>query len=79
MKFLNLLEMILNCRINETLRVSNEVRIFPLVDLNATKSKHVDEIIKMFKEKEMQVSIKTVDYEFQKGGNQVMRIHPSKI
>ena len=60
--------------IDEMLRVANEVRIFPLLDLSTDKSQHVDEIIRIFKEKEMQVSIETVDYEFQKGGNQLMKI-----
>lgn len=60
--------------IDEMLRVASEVRIFPLLDLSTDKSQHVDEIIRIFKEKEMQVSIETVDYEFQKGGNQLMKI-----
>ena len=60
--------------VDEMLRVASEVRIFPLLDLSTDKSQHVDEIIRIFKEKEMQVSIETVDYEFQKGGNQLMKI-----
>ena len=60
--------------IDEMLRVASEVRIFPLLDLSTDKSQHVNEIIRIFKEKEMQVSIETVDYEFQKGGNQLMKI-----
>ena len=60
--------------IDEMLRVASEVRIFPLLDLSTDKSQHVDEIIRIFKEKEMQISIETVDYEFQKGGNQLMKI-----
>jgi len=65
--------------IEEMLRVAREVRIFPLLDLSTDKSRHVGEIIRIFKEKEMYVSIETVDYEFQKGGNQLMRIQRSKI
>ncbi|MEL7670975.1 SAM-dependent methyltransferase [Methanobacterium sp.] len=60
--------------VDEMLRVAREVRIFPLLDLNTDKSCHVEEIIKIFKEKEMHVSIETVNYEFQRGGNQLMRI-----
>jgi len=60
--------------IDEMLRVADEVRIFPLLDLSTNKSCHVKEIIKIFKEKEALVSIETVDYEFQKGGNQLMKI-----
>ena len=65
--------------IDEMLRVADEVRIFPLLDLSTDKSRHVEEIIKIFKEKEVLVSIETVDYEFQKGGNQLMKIQHSKI
>jgi hypothetical protein len=60
--------------VDEMLRVAQEVRIFPLLDLSTDKSQHVEEIIRIFKEKEMHVSIETVNYEFQKGGNQLMRI-----
>ncbi len=60
--------------VDEMLRVAREVRIFPLLNLSTDKSQHVEEIIRIFKEKEMQVSIETVNYEFQKGGNQLMRI-----
>ena len=65
--------------IDEMLRIADEVRIFPLLDLSTDKSRHVEEIIKIFKEKEVLVSIETVDYEFQKGGNQLMKIQHSKI
>ncbi|MGB9978827.1 SAM-dependent methyltransferase [Methanobacterium sp.] len=65
--------------IDEMLRIASEVRIFPLLDLSTDKSRHVKEIIRIYKEKEMLVSIETVNYEFQKGGNQLMRIQNSKI
>jgi len=60
--------------VEEMLRVASEVRIFPLLDLSTDKSQHVGEIVKIFKEKEMHISIETVNYEFQRGGNQLMRI-----
>lgn len=60
--------------IGEMLRVAGEVRIFPILDLSTGKSRHVGETVKIFKEKGKRVSIETVDYEFQKGGNQMMRI-----
>lgn len=60
--------------VDEMLRVASEVRIFPLLDLSTDKSQHVEEIVRIFKEKEMHVSIETVDYEFQRGGNQLMKI-----
>ena len=54
------------------LRVSKEVRIFPLLDVNATKSPYVQRILSDFKEKEM--AIKRVNYEFQIGGNELIII-----
>lgn len=60
--------------IDEILRVSKEIRIFPLLDLNAVRSIYVDEIISRYKEMDYQVEEKKVDYEFQKGGNTLLEI-----
>jgi len=56
--------------IHEMLRVAREARIFPLLDVNAKKSKYVDKIMEYFSE--LNVEIRKVDYEFQKGGNEVL-------
>ena len=58
--------------IREMLRVSKEVRIFPLLDVNADKSPYVQRILSDFKEKEL--AIKQVHYEFQIGGNELLVI-----
>jgi hypothetical protein len=60
--------------INEMLRVAKEVRIFPLVDVNAVPSAYVERIMKELAENGYRVTIENVDYEFQKGGNQMLRI-----
>ncbi len=60
--------------INEMLRVSKEVRIFPLLDLNAERSPYVNEIICKYKKLGYDVEEKQVNYEFQKGGNTMLRI-----
>ena len=57
----------------EMLRICKEVRIFPLVNLNAVKSEVLEGIIEEF-EKDFKLSIKPVEYEFQKGGNEMLRI-----
>jgi hypothetical protein len=59
--------------IKEMLRVSKEVRIFPLLDVNANKSPYVQRILSDFKENE--ITIKRVDYEFQIGGNELLIIN----
>jgi ubiquinone/menaquinone biosynthesis C-methylase UbiE len=56
--------------IDEMLRVASEVRIFPVVDLNANRSAHLNAIMENFPNSEL---IK-VNYEFQKGGNQMLKI-----
>jgi hypothetical protein len=58
--------------IREMLRVSREVRIFPLLDVNAEKSPYVQRILSDFKDN--QPAIKQVDYEFQIGGNELLII-----
>lgn len=60
--------------IREMCRVSVEVRIFPLLALGGQRSTLVDEIAGEFGRPGITVSIESVPYEFQRGGNQMMRI-----
>jgi hypothetical protein len=57
--------------IKEMLRVASEVRIFPVVDLNSNCSAHLEPIMQLFPNSELV----TVNYEFQKGGNQMLKIN----
>ncbi len=59
--------------ISEMLRICNEIRIFPILNLNAVKSEVLDGIIDYF-QPNFVISIISVDYEFQKGGNQMLQI-----
>ena len=61
--------------IQELCRVSQEVRIFPLLTLNCEKSPYVAPIQSHFSEAGFTVDICRVPYEFQKGGDEMMRIH----
>lgn len=64
--------------IAEMLRVSQEVRIFPLLTLMLNRSPHLDPILQVLQEQGYQVSIEPVPYQLQKGGNQMLRIvHPT--
>lgn len=58
----------------ELLRVSNEVRVFPLVDLMCRPSPHVEPVRAHFTAQGFTVETCTVPYEFQKGGDKMMRI-----
>ena len=64
--------------IRELCRVAREVRIFPLLALGGQRSPYVDSSLERSREAGHEVSIETVPYEFQRGGNQMMRIrtHP---
>jgi len=59
--------------ITEMLRICKEIRIFPILNLDAKKSEVLDEIINHF-DPNFIVNIKSSDYEFQKGGNKTLVI-----
>lgn len=58
--------------IEEILRVSKEVRIFPLLNLKLETSPYVNSVISEFERRGFRVSIVPVSYELQKGGNKMM-------
>ncbi|MEW5803278.1 MAG: SAM-dependent methyltransferase [bacterium] len=58
----------------EMCRVAREVRIFPLIDLCLTKSPYVEAILPELGQCGFEVKIEKVAYEFQRGGNEMMRI-----
>ncbi len=59
--------------VKEMLRVATEIRIFPILNLDAEKSEVLDGLVKFFNAK-YSVSIEKVDYEFQKNGNEMLKI-----
>ena len=54
-------------------RVAEEVRVFPLLALGSLPSPFVDACASMLGQAGYDVSIERVNYEFQRGGNQMMR------
>jgi len=60
--------------IKELCRVAREVRIFPLLELGSRKSRHVKAVRARLAAEGYGVSIRTVPYEFQRGGNQMMSV-----
>ncbi len=64
--------------IREMLRICQEVRIFPLLDLDAKESSVLPDIVDFFS-KEYTVSIEQVSYEFQRNGNRMLRIAKSSF
>ena len=58
----------------EMLRVAKEVRVFPLVDLKGERSVHIEDVVKELTSLGYDVSIVKTGYEFQKGGNEMLKI-----
>ena len=54
--------------------VKRDTRIFPLLQLGATPSPHVLPVSKHFRAEGYKVAQVPVSYEFQRGGNQMLRI-----
>lgn len=55
-------------------RVAREARIFPLLTYNAEPSPFVEPVLEKLTEDGYRVSIERVAYEFQRGGNQMLRV-----
>ena len=60
--------------LRELCRVAREVRVFPLLALGGTRSSFVDSCAGRLRESGAAVTIERVPYEFQRGGNEMMRI-----
>ncbi|WP_211204046.1 SAM-dependent methyltransferase [Chloroherpeton thalassium] len=58
----------------ELCRVAHEVRIFPLVAFSNARSHHLDGVLHALQESSFHCKIEPVAYEFQKGGNEMLRI-----
>lgn len=60
--------------IAEMLRVSQEVRIFPLLTLMLERSPYLDPILHDLKQQGYVAEVRRVEYELQKGGNEMLVI-----
>ena len=60
--------------VREMCRVAADVRIFPLLALGGTRSAFVDLCVQDMRAMGYDAAVETVSYEFQHGGNQMMRI-----
>jgi len=58
----------------ELCRVARQVRIFPLLSLDGRRSPWIEPVCDRLVGSGYVVSLQTVDYEFQRGGNQMMEI-----
>ena len=60
--------------ITEMMRVAREARIFPLLGLDARPSPHLGTVMDGMERMGLRAEIVAVPYEFQRGGNQMMRV-----
>ena len=60
--------------LKELCRVAQEVRVFPLLALGSTRSRHLDGVIEQLSGNGYRCVIETVPYEFQRGGNEMLRV-----
>lgn len=60
--------------IRELRRVAKEVRIFPVLAMGSVPSPHLDRVSATLKHEGLDVGIESVPYEFQRGGNKMMRL-----
>ena len=60
--------------LQEMLRVAQEVRVFPLLMLGGAPSPHLDFVIKQITKEGFSIEIKRTQYEFQKGGDEMLII-----
>jgi hypothetical protein len=60
--------------IHELLRIASEVRIFPLLKLDCEPSPYLEVVMEKLATKGCNIQVKSVAYEFQKGGNQMLSI-----
>jgi hypothetical protein len=58
----------------ELLRVAGEVRVFPLLGLDGKTSPYVEPVRAHLAAQRWRVAVETVSYEFQRGGNQMLRL-----
>jgi hypothetical protein len=64
--------------IYELLKVSTQLRIFPLLSLDCQPSSYLEPVIQSLVQNGFDPQIHTVPYEFQQGGNQMLKIDSSR-
>lgn len=58
----------------EMRRVAKEVRVFPLLNNGGQRSSHLDVVCRCLSERGYRLAIEPVDYEFQRGSNEMLRV-----
>jgi hypothetical protein len=62
--------------LRELCRVADEVRVFPLLELGAVRSRHLDGVLSQLTSEGYRAEVVKVPYEFQKGGHDMLMVRP---
>lgn len=60
--------------VREMCRLAPEARIFPLLDMHGRRSRHLEPLIAALHGAGLSAEVERVDYEFQRGGNEMLRV-----
>ena len=63
--------------LKELCRIAHEVRVFPLLELGSKKSRHLGAVVDRLNEDGYECTVKKVSYEFQREGNEMLRVKSS--
>jgi hypothetical protein len=63
--------------IQELCRIARETRIFPVLELGSRKSRHLEIVVDLLRKDGFVARVEKVPYEFQKGGNEMLRVKAS--
>jgi len=65
--------------VREMCRVAREARIFPLLDMRGERSRHLKPMMTALREAGLYAEVEHADYEFQRGGNEMLRVRRARI
>ena len=60
--------------VREMCRVAKEARVFPLLDMRGNRSRHLPALMQDLASAGFEARVEQVDYEFQRGGNEMLRV-----
>lgn len=63
--------------LREMARLARDVRVFPLIELGGQRSRHLDGAIAALTSAGFDASVRRVDYEFQRGGSEMLVVSPA--
>lgn len=58
----------------EMLRIATEVRVFPLLNMDGVESEHLTPLVNALRDQGYRAERVCADYEFQRGGNEFLRV-----